>query len=320
MITILCVAAFTVPNTCDIDISKFTVQEKLKQEICFTPVTHNHIKKPISIRRNKTPPLLKLKKINIDLSDEENDNSPCKLENEISSETPPVSHTKSVRRKIFEEEYLENTNVPNKKAISMENKSVPVLDKGTDEEKTKDTSIKNVITKVAPLVPDISDHLNKIAHNLDVPVTNETIEKLFDMVDNLGINSRIPQRRLRSKGVSRLNVSSSDAKVKDTIALFKKIVISEVASNDDILNVKHTIPTIVIDNTETAATSHKYKQVENMIANEKKPKETAVSNTESDISNVNKSQTRVTRSTRSMKSTAVNKTTVNPMKKKSSIR
>lgn len=317
MIIILCVAAFTVPNACDIDISKFTVKEKLKQDTCFTPVTHNHIKKPISIRRNKTPPLLKLKKINMDLSDEENDNSPCKLEDKCET---PVSHTKLVRRKIFEEEYLENANVPNKEAVSMEDKSVSVLDKGSDEEKIKETSIKNIITKVVPLVPDISDHLNKIAHNLDVPVTNETVEKLFEMVDNLGINSRIPQRRLRSKGVSRSNVSSSNAKVKDTIALFKKLVVSEVASNDDILNAKRTIPAIVIDDTETAATSHKSKQVENMIANEKKPKETAVLNTESDISNVNKCQTRVTRSTRSMKSTTVNKTTVTPMKKKSSIR
>ncbi|XP_035723187.1 uncharacterized protein LOC118442097 isoform X1 [Vespa mandarinia] len=310
-------STFTVPNACDIDISKFIIQKKLKQKICTTPITHNHLKKSIPIRRNKTPPLLKLKKINIDLSDEENDNSPCKLEDKCET---PVSHIKSVRRKIFEEEYSEKTNVPNKKAISMEDKSVSVFEPGTDAEKTEDISIKNIITKVAPLVPDISDHLNKIAHNLDIPVTNEAVKELFEMVDNLEINSRIPKRRLRNKSVSHSNVSSSDTEVKDTIALFKKIVISEVATNDDILNVKHTIPTIVIDNTETAAISHKSKQIENMIANEKNPKGTVVLNTESDISNVNKSQTRVTRSTRSMKSTTVNKPTITSMKKKSSIR
>lgn len=312
---ILCVAAFTVPNTCDIDVSKFTVQEKLKQKICVTPVSHNHLKNPVPIRRNKTPPLLKLKKINIDLSEEENDNSPFNLEDECET---PVSHTKSVRRKIFEEEYLENTNVPNKKD-EMKDKSEPALETGTNAEKNENISIKNIITKIIPLVPDISDHLNKIAHNLDIPVTNEAIKKLFEMVDNLEINSRVRQRRLRSKSASHSN-ASSDTKIKDTIALFKKIVIAEVATNDDISNAKHTIPTIVIDNTETAAIPHKSKQTKDMIANKKNPNETVVLNTESDISNVNRSQTRVTRSTRSMKSTTVNKTKITPMKKKSSIR
>ncbi|KAL2751492.1 hypothetical protein V1477_000650 [Vespula maculifrons] len=308
-------STFTVPNTCDIDVSKFTVQEKLKQKICVTPVSHNHLKNPVPIRRNKTPPLLKLKKINIDLSEEENDNSPFNLEDECET---PVSHTKSVRRKIFEEEYLENTNVPNKKD-EMKDKSESALETGTNAEKNENISIKNIITKIIPLVPDISDHLNKIAHNLDIPVTNEAIKKLFEMVDNLEINSRVRQRRLRSKSASHSNVSS-DTKIKDTIALFKKIVIAEVATNDDISNAKHTIPTIVIDNTETAAIPHKSKQMKDMIANKKNPNEAVVLNTESDISNVNRSQTRVTRSTRSMKSTTVNKTKITPMKKKSSIR
>ncbi|XP_014609651.1 PREDICTED: uncharacterized protein LOC106789708 [Polistes canadensis] len=294
-------SSFTVPKTPEIDINKFIVQEKVSYKMCLTPVTHIQPKNPISIHRNKTPPLLKLKKININLSDEESDNSPSKLEDVCQT---PVSRTKLVRRKILENEYVEDTNKSNEK---------------TDAEKIGDISVTKIITKIAPLVPDISDHLNKITKKFDIPATNETVEKLFEMVDNLEIRSCTRQRRLRSKSASHSNESACDTEVKDSIALFKKLVISEVETNNDISNVKHTMPTIVIDNTEAAGISHKSKRTKNTFTNENKPLEKITLNNESDISEMSKSRRRVTRSTKSTKSTTAIKTTTS-IKKTSSFR
>ncbi|KAI4499040.1 hypothetical protein M0802_005906 [Mischocyttarus mexicanus] len=294
-------ASFTVPNTSEIDISKFTLQKKVPYKMCHTPVTNNQIKIPMFVRRNKTPPLLKLKKININLNDEEKDNSPYKLENTCKT---PVSRTKSVRRKILEDEYVDDTN----------NKS----NEKVDTEKIEDISVTKIITKVAPLVPDISDHLNRITKKFDIPVTNETVEKLFEVVDNLKINSCTQQRRLRSKSASHSNESSSDTEIKDSIAMFKKLVISEVETNNDILNMKRTVPKIVIDNTEATGISRNSVKTEVTLTNENNPLEIAKLNTESNISKKNKPQKKITRS-RSMKSTIVNKTTTS-VKKTSSFR
>ncbi|KAK2583215.1 hypothetical protein KPH14_009234 [Odynerus spinipes] len=300
---------FTVPHMDNIDTHKFTSQENLEQKICRTPVSHNvNFKKPFSIRRNKTPPLLKLKKIDIDLSDEDGNKSPSDTLGNSNHETP-VTHNTLIRRKISEEEYSENINVPNNKAVSAE----------IDTDKSENTSIKNIITKVAPSLPDISDHLKKIADNLDIPATNEAVERLIEMVENLETNSRIPRRRLRSTSSSYSNRSSSDTKVKEAIALFKKMVISEIATNgNNIFKKNQTVPKIVIDNNEASAVSHISKPTENLEANERNSNEILALDT-SGIPKVNKPQTRITRSTRSAKPATVNKT-MTTTKKKANIR
>ncbi|XP_015172528.1 PREDICTED: uncharacterized protein LOC107064394 [Polistes dominula] len=297
-------SSFTVPKTPEIDISKFIVQDKVSYKMCVTPVTHNQPKNPISIRRNKTPPLSKLKKVNINLSDDESDDSssPSKLDDLCKT---PISRPKLVRRKILENEYVDD-NTTDKSNEKM------------DVNKMKDISVTKIITKVAPLVPNISDHLNKITKKFDIPATNETVEKLFEMVDNLEISSPKSQRRLRSKSAPNSKESSCDNEVKDSIELFKKLVISEVETNN-IVNVKQTVPTIVIDNTEATGISHKSRKTKNTLTNGNNSLEIVTLNTESEICKISKSQRRVTRSTRSTKSSTVTKTT-SSVKKASSFR
>jgi len=72
---IISVAEFTVPQPHDIDIGDHA-KIPIDPSVCVTPPVQNHrAKKPLSIRRRKSPVPLKITKINMIWSDDEDDDS-----------------------------------------------------------------------------------------------------------------------------------------------------------------------------------------------------------------------------------------------------
>ncbi|XP_017879014.1 uncharacterized protein LOC108624081 [Ceratina calcarata] len=91
---------FTVPDASNIDVTKYAQVPNIEETICVTPTvsrTNTRTKKAISIRRNRTPPLLSLTKISMNYDDEDN------------TVSPPARITRSrsrlTRRKLLAEEY-----------------------------------------------------------------------------------------------------------------------------------------------------------------------------------------------------------------------
>lgn len=204
----LSVAAFTVPDPADIDISSYVHESKKEENICVTPASNNNrTKKPITLRRNRTPPLLKLTKVNMNFSDDE-DNDP----------SPPPSgyrrtrsHTKLIKRKILDEEYLDNS-------------------AKTKESQSNDISMKDIVEKITSVVPDISEYLYKIVDEMDEPATDKSIQKLINTIEDLKIKAA-SQKYTRKTRLPKQLTSSDYNKINQTIALFKDLTITDRKDN-----------------------------------------------------------------------------------------
>ena len=99
------VAEFTVPQPHEIDISDHA-KTPIDPSVCVTPCAPKYrAKKPVSVRRKKNTTALKIPKINLIWSDDEDDNS-------ISP--PPATNRKSksrtnlVKRKILKEDLVDD--------------------------------------------------------------------------------------------------------------------------------------------------------------------------------------------------------------------
>nr|XP_012141376.1 PREDICTED: uncharacterized protein LOC100876946 [Megachile rotundata] len=215
-------STFTVPDLADIDISAFVHKSTKEENICVTPVNSNiRIKKPITLQRNRTPPLLKLTKVSMNFSDDEDNNS----------SPPPTelrrtrSRSKLIRRKILDEEYLDPA----------ENAKEPQSNLSLKEHKINNVSIRDIVIKVTSVIPDISEYLHKTVNEMDEPATEKSIQKLIDIIENYKMNI-ISQRCTRRVRHSKQLTSSDYNKINQAIALFKDLAINDKQDNVNLSN------------------------------------------------------------------------------------
>ncbi|CAK9811831.1 hypothetical protein ANTPLA_LOCUS7184 [Anthophora plagiata] len=213
---------FTVPHSSDINTSKYVQECKVEGNICVTPTVNNiRVKKPITLRRNRTPPLLKLTKVSMDFSDDDNTSSP-----------PPRykrkgSRSRLTRRKLIDDEYSDTPSQTKQETIQLKN-NLPLNE-------DKSISIKDVIEKVSSLAPSISEHLCKVVDKKDEPATTKNVQKLIETIENLK-QSAISQQGVRKTRNSKSLISSDYNNINQVIALFKEFGIDEKKSNLDPLN------------------------------------------------------------------------------------
>ncbi|KAL6257939.1 hypothetical protein P5V15_011538 [Pogonomyrmex californicus] len=215
---------FMVPQSYDIDTNDYATIPN-DPNVCVTPSVQNRRpKKPLSIRRRRSPKALKITKINMIWSDDEDDDN---------TSPPPVtysnkklkSRTNLIRRKILEEDLTDDpVNLNTEDSMSKEIKS-----ENLDEDKnnTHRKSIKDIMIKVVSLVPDISQNLMNLVDKSDVPVTTENIDKLIEKVESLKINSKTTQRKRSVRDTKQLTVTDYNANINQAIELLKNMAIEE---------------------------------------------------------------------------------------------
>ncbi|KOC65264.1 hypothetical protein WH47_09843 [Habropoda laboriosa] len=214
---------FTVPNSSDINISKYVQEYKVEGSICVTPTTNNtRVKKPITLRRNRTPPLLKLTKVSMAFSDDE-DNTP----------SPPSRYKKTrsssrlTRRRLLNDEYSDT--------ISQTKQETKQLKNNLSLEGDKNISIKDIIEKVESLAPGISEHLYKVVDKKDEAATTKNVQKLIHTIENLK-QSATSQKSARKTRNSKPLISNDYNNINQVIALFQDFGIDEKKNNLDPLN------------------------------------------------------------------------------------
>ncbi|XP_043509177.1 uncharacterized protein LOC122528276 [Frieseomelitta varia] len=217
---------FTVPDPFDIDISKYMQKSNTESNICITPTINNtRSKKPVTLQRNRTPPLLKLTKVSINFSDDEDTSSPP------SRYGRTRSHSKLIKRKILNEEYSET--VSHTEQETNQSKSSFSLQELIDtKEHNPNISIKDIIKKVELLAPDISEHLYKV-DNIDEPATTENVQKLIDLMKDLKVNA-ISQKNPRKTRHSKKANTDDCSKINEVIALFKDFVINDPMNKETV--------------------------------------------------------------------------------------
>lgn len=217
---IISVTEFMVPQPHDIDISDHA-KVPTDPSVCVTPSIQNHrAKKPVTIRRKKSPVALKITKINLIWSDDEDDDSfsppPATYANGKSK-----SHTNLVSRKILEEDLADdvaNLNIEDSvKETKLENSN-------EDRNSTQKKSTKDIMIKVTSLVPDISKSLMDLVNETNSPATTENIDKLIENVENLKIKSKT---RKRIKDTKQLTVADYNKNIDQAIELLKNMSIKE---------------------------------------------------------------------------------------------
>ncbi|CAL7939090.1 unnamed protein product [Xylocopa violacea] len=226
---------FTVPDVSSIDTSKYVQESKVEGSICVTPnISNPRTKKPVTLQRNRTPPLLKLTKVNMEFSDEEDNVS-----------TPPARHKMArsrgrlTRRKILEEEYSDSVSQMKQKSKQSKN-DLSLKELNDTKENNSIVSIKDMINKVTLLAPDISEHLSKTVDEVDEPITTKNVQKLIDMVESLKVNVTSGKKAKKTRN---LKLHSSDCdKINQVIMMFKDFEIDEEKNNSNVVNKNDVTP------------------------------------------------------------------------------
>lgn len=91
-------------------------------------------------------------------------------------------------------------------------------------------SIKDIMIKVAPSVPDISETLMDLIEKSDVPATN--IDELIEKVESLKINSSRTPRTKNFKDKTKLTTIDYNKNVDRAIELLKNVTINEKADEN----------------------------------------------------------------------------------------
>lgn len=216
---IISVVEFMVPQPHDIDISDH-VKVPIDPNVCVTPSAQNHrAKKPVSIRRRKSPVALKITKVNMIWSDDEDDDSL----------SPPATYsnrkfkprTNLVKRKILEEDLADDlANLNIKDSVS---KETNLEDLNEDRNSTQKKSIRDIMIKVTSFVPDISKSLMNLIKT-DLPATMDNIDKLIESVENLKIKSKT---RKSVKDTKQLTVADYNKNIDQAVELLKDMAIKE---------------------------------------------------------------------------------------------
>lgn len=209
---------FTVPDPFDIDIRKYIQKSNTESNICITPTINNtRAKKPVTLRRNRTPPLLTLTKVSMNFSDDEDTSSPP------SRYGRTRSHNKLIKRKILNEEYSETVS-QTKQETDQSKSNFSVQELIDTKEHNPNISIKDIIKKVELLAPDISEHLYKV-DNIDEPATTASVQKLIDSVKDLKVNATLQKNAKKTQHSKKANSDDCD-KINEVIALFKDFAIN----------------------------------------------------------------------------------------------
>ncbi|XP_076230806.1 uncharacterized protein LOC143176991 [Calliopsis andreniformis] len=222
---------FTVPDSSNIDISKYVQKSKVEDSICLTPTISNpRVKKAASLRRNRTPPLLKLSKISMNFSDDE----------DISTSPPSAprrtrSNNRITRRKLLDEEYSENSSQTKEKTEESQNISFLKEFMNLKESNFNNICMRDIVNKMVLLVPSISEYLTITVESMDAPVTNESIKELIKMIEHFQttVSSKKQIRRTR---YSKQSVSNDNTKIDEFITFFKDLTINEQKDNTDLIN------------------------------------------------------------------------------------
>lgn len=204
-------------------------KSSIEGSICITPIINNtRVKKPITLRRNRTPPLLKLTKVSMNFSDDEDTSSPP------SRYKKARSHSRLTRRKIFDEEYSETVNQSEQETNQFK-RSLSLQKLIDTKQHNSNVSIKDVIKKIELLAPEISEHLNETIDNVDELATSENVQKLIKIVEDFKMNT-ILQKNSRKTRNSKKATSNDCSKINEVIALFKDFSINKTEDNLNPMN------------------------------------------------------------------------------------
>ncbi|XP_015599868.1 uncharacterized protein LOC107269931 [Cephus cinctus] len=230
---------FTVPAADSIDVSKFTHVENPKLSVCVTP-TQNIRKNPIkSLRRHRTPPVLKLTKVSMNLLDDEETTASL-------HESKSKRNLNSVKSKLPLNDCAESSDDENSLFAHVN----PVLDnpKNINSERL---SLEDVIHKASSLLPEMSSRLRKLSTGQSLRETPDAtkIQELIKVLEDSTIKDTArPIRKSRSRVKLENNISSksnplnekNNEKVNEIIDLFKGLLLSSKSTEDTLESNIHT--------------------------------------------------------------------------------
>ncbi|KMQ90949.1 hypothetical protein RF55_9237 [Lasius niger] len=217
----------SIPQPYDIDVTSYA-EVPTNSNVCVTPsVQNHHSKKPLSIRRRRSPIALKITKINMVWSDDEDDDSSSPPLITRAARKSKLQNAKLITRKILEEDLSDDVNSNMKDSVPIITKSEHDLNE--DGDSTQRKSIKDIMIKVAPLVPDISQTLMDLIDESNVPATMENIDELIEKVKSLKINSSTTLRRKNFSDKTKLTAVDYNKNVNRALELLKNIEINEKA-------------------------------------------------------------------------------------------
>lgn len=253
-------AEFTVPDPSEIDISKFIYGEnKTDYSAVSTPALKPCIGKPKTMKRVKTPPLLQLTKVSMNLSDDEEE-----FESPKSSRYRPKSSRiyamqKPLKKKNLEK-YLDTAPEPCSAKTDAACKSADV---GINEVKK---IIRKVESMAGSMFPNLSRQLSEIVDEAGLN-DSEKISRVIKLVEQLkgksksGIDSLEFGRSRNRKNSSKKCPSSNEHQangVDELVNCFKEMLIKtkdefEIISTNGFASQSHdrglaTLPPLTNDN------------------------------------------------------------------------
>lgn len=140
-----------------------------------------------------------------------------------STEESKLVKQKPVKRNLLEEDLSDDAS-----SNTLKVSSVPVETKSansSDEVKTDERSMKDIMQRVASSVPDIEKNLMDLMDE-DTPVTTENVDKLIEEMEKLKVNST--QKSRKTRGANRVTVANYNKNVSRAVELLKGMAIDEV--------------------------------------------------------------------------------------------
>ncbi|XP_076171229.1 uncharacterized protein LOC143148617 isoform X2 [Ptiloglossa arizonensis] len=225
-------STFTVPESSNINISKYVQTFKTEETICFTPTINNinRTKKPITLRRNRTPPLLKLTKVSMNFSDDEDNNS-----SPPSGQRRTKLRSKLTKRKILDAEYSNSIGITKEETEQAQHRLLSEEFIDIKKNNFNNISIMDILNKVASLVPDVSEYLFKAVDKVDEPATNKNIQKLIKRIEDLKMNALSQKDFRKTRHLKQITMNDCN-KFNQVIALFKDLAVNEQKDNIDLPN------------------------------------------------------------------------------------
>lgn len=139
-----------------------------------------------------------------------------------STEESKLVKQKPVKRNLLEEDLSDDAS-----SNTLKVSSVPVETKSansSDEIKTDERSMKDIMQRVASSVPDIEKNLMDLMDE-DIPVTTENVDKLIEEMEKLKVNST--QKSRKTRGANRVTVANYNKNVSRAVELLKGMAIDE---------------------------------------------------------------------------------------------
>lgn len=142
-----------------------------------------------------------------------------------STEESKLVKQKPVKRNLLEEDLSDDasSNILKVSSVPVETKSA----NSSDEIKTDERSMKDIMQRVASSVPDIEKNLMDLDGWMDedIPVTTANVDKLIEEMEKLKVNST--QKSRRTRGANRVTVANYNKNVSRAVELLKGMAIDE---------------------------------------------------------------------------------------------